>query len=152
MLCCWVTTLKFFFQKFSGLKSYQTNYIIVENKSFPNLLMSILSIQSQSENQIEGCIISIGNSKIDNLLNEIKSKALKCYNISLEIIFENPPEQNYYSEFHKLLQILGPNFVQTLIKFCSSPKINLEKCLDSDDVFLKFIHFKIIKRLSHNFL
>ena len=126
----WTETVKNFIQKIRDVKG-NFLYLVIRLNDLLVVFTKILVIQLSSEMQIKECIISTcGLNTLDDVLNEIKIKALKCLNLLAGYVFEMRDFDPYFfTKYYELLGKLLPIMLSSLIKFCKTEKLDPSKSL-----------------------
>lgn len=132
----WTETIKNFISKLDKHKGNLLEHVI--NKE--NLILvftKALCIYLNTELQIKDCFISTcGFERLDQLMNDVKIKVLRCMNKVFEFIFEIRGQIKVTtSKFYSLLPTILPLLIKTIINFCTCEKIDLTVALDVNEFF-----------------
>lgn len=127
----WTETLRNFIVKLNEKKSSLLEKVI-SKENLVLIFTKSLCIYLNTKLQIQNCFISTsGFKRLDNLMNEIKIKVMKCLNLIVNFIFESKGEINITtSKFYVLLPTILPLMIVTLINFCKSPSLDLNEALN----------------------
>lgn len=112
------------------LKLYSAHVqTITSQQPIVDILSTILTLQIPTAKQMPQCLFSTsGIDGIDQALNGIKADVIKCFNKSLEFIFNSKtlmnPNHNKFYAFSSSSGIQG--ILQSIFTFCEHPSINIE--------------------------
>ena len=146
----WGDTVKSFIIKLDQKKGTLLENVLVRDELMVVFTKTLL-IYIKSTNQIKECFISTcGHERLDNLINEIKIKVMRCFNILVTFVFEVKsflPVQG--TKCYKLIPTLLPMVCTSIINFCKAPQMDLNEKLEviyaTDSLYL----FIIVSRIPH---
>ena len=100
--------------------------VFLQNAPYSAIFTQILGIVVQTPEQPTHSFISVtGLEKLDNLLNNIKTKALECLNYVYRYMFENVPNQvKSESPFLPKAVQLCPYIISSLLDLSQRPNID----------------------------
>lgn len=126
----WTETIKNFIHKIKDLKG-NFLYLVTRQNDLMVVFTKTLVLQLSSEMQIKECIISTcGFNTLDDILNEIKIKSLKCLNMLTIFVFEvREFDPYFFSKYYELLGKLLPIMCTSLVAICKSDKHDVTKLL-----------------------
>ena len=144
----WGETIKKFSKSLANYEDRGIFGTLSEQSKLVALFRKMLCLTREVPLQVENCIISTSEeSKVDDVLNEIKIKIIKSLNIFVPFLFgeENSPEELQDAPLLELFVALIQIMLNSMIEICTTDKFNVLTTLSVSS------YYHLYSSQAHNF-